>query len=248
MLQGHTVAKLEESAFNAWPATNTILLDGWIVRLAGGYTKRANSVNALCPRVPAHDVVAPAARIFAREGLPLVFRLSPLADARADADLASLGFARLDETIVMTLPLTGALAADPDVHVDTTLSACWLEAHATASDVPDARRSLHAQLLTAIRLPTAFARFTSDGAPIAWGLAVADRTEVGLFDVVTSPAARRQGAARRLVTTLIAWGLAQGASRAFLQVVATNAPAIALYEKLGFRETYRYHYRVAPSP
>ncbi|MEZ5851245.1 MAG: GNAT family N-acetyltransferase [Hyphomicrobiaceae bacterium] len=242
-----TVIALEESAFNAWPALDTIVLDGWIVRLAGGYTKRANSVNALCPRAPARDIVPAAARIFAREGLPLVFRLSPLADAEADADLARLGFAHLDETIVMTKPLADAPPPDPDVQLDQGPSPAWLDAHADANAVPDGRRILHERLLGAIRLPMACATLANGGIPVAWGLGVACNANVGLFDIVTAPDARRQGAGRRLVGSLMAWGRSQGATHAFLQVVAANAPAIALYEKLGFRAAYRYHYRMAPS-
>jgi N-acetylglutamate synthase len=29
--------------------------------------------------------------------------------------------------------------------------------------------------------------------------------------------------------------------------VATNAPALALYDRLGFTEHHRYHYRLGPS-
>ena len=83
-----------------------------------------------------------------------------------------------------------------------------------------------------------------DGRSVAWGLAVAERGKVGLFDIVTAPEARRQGAARRLVMALLAWGQGQGARDAYLQVVTTNAPAIALYRSLGFVAAYRYHYRV----
>jgi ribosomal protein S18 acetylase RimI-like enzyme len=34
----------------------------------------------------------------------------------------------------------------------------------------------------------------------------------------------------------------------FLQVETSNAAAIALYERCGFRFSHRYHYRVAPPP
>ena len=43
------VRALEERAFNAWPAHQTVFHRGWVLRLSGGYTKRANSVNALVP-------------------------------------------------------------------------------------------------------------------------------------------------------------------------------------------------------
>ena len=38
------------------------------------------------------------------------------------------------------------------------------------------------------------------------------------------------------------WAREQGAMRAYLQVVAANEPAIALYRGFGFREAYRYDY------
>ncbi len=41
------VLGLEERGFNAWPAPRNIYFGGWMFRLGGGYTKRANSANAL---------------------------------------------------------------------------------------------------------------------------------------------------------------------------------------------------------
>ena len=38
---------LEELSLNALPSLENIFLDGWVVRFANGYTKRANSVNPL---------------------------------------------------------------------------------------------------------------------------------------------------------------------------------------------------------
>jgi GNAT superfamily N-acetyltransferase len=241
-----TIRGLEERAFNAWPALQTILADGWVLRLAAGYTKRANSINALAPSTPLADLLPLARSVYGRAGLPLIARLSPLAGPDADPCLAARDWRRRDETLVMTAPLFEPFAADPGVAIAPAPDARWSECFAVANNVPPQHRATHDRMLASIGGEPGFARLDQDDRTVALGLAVIERRMVGLFDIVTDPAARRQGHGRRLVSALLAWGRAQGATGAYLQVVAANAPAIALYRDLGFTEGYRYHYRVAP--
>lgn len=51
--------------------------------------------------------------------------------------------------------------------------------------------------------------------------------------IAVAPAARRHGAGRRLVRTVVDHAAQSGASRVLLEVAADNAPAIALYEAAG---------------
>jgi N-acetylglutamate synthase len=68
----------------------------------------------------------------------------------------------------------------------------------------------------------------------------------GLTAVEVHPGHRRQGLG--VVITAAACRVAEqrGVRRVFLQVEVDNAPARALYKRLGFRYSHRYHYRVAP--
>jgi N-acetylglutamate synthase len=244
IMHDHEIRSLEERAFNAWPALQTVFCDGWVFRVSGGYTKRANSANALAPTGPFPSIFAAADALYTAQHLPTIFRLSPLAGPEPDVVLDGTGFRVVDETVVMVAEFAPDVTAAAEVAIARAPDAAWCHGFADANAVAPAKRGIHDRMLAAIKLPVAFATLSEDGQPMAYGLAVAERGMVGLFDIVTVPAARRRGAGQRLVASLLAWGRSEGATKAYLQVVATNGPAIALYQRFGFREAYRYHYRV----
>lgn len=246
------IRAIEERAFNAWPALSTLVADGWLLRFASGYTKRANSINAWQPTAPLSALLPHAASLYTARGLPTIVRLSPLAPPGTDAMLAGRGFTRADETMIMTAPLACGWGIDDKSHVDPTIiltsspEPAWCIGFAVANNVPEHRRAIHDRMLAAIPPPVAFASISDGRETVGWGLAAIERGQVGVFDIVTLPKARRKGAARRLVGALLAWAAPSGAAKAYLQVATGNAPAVALYRRLGFTERYRYHYRIAP--
>ena len=63
--------------------------------------------------------------------------------------------------------------------------------------------------------------------------------EAELLTLAVHPDARRRGRARTLLACFDAEAAARGADRAFLEVMATNAPALALYRGAGWREAGR---------
>lgn len=79
--------------------------------------------------------------------------------------------------------------------------------------------------------PLAFVLVEGD-AGFLLGRAVAGEAEILTLAVV--PEARRLGLARRLVARFLYQAQLRGAERAFLEVRADNAPALALYESAGF--------------
>jgi ribosomal protein S18 acetylase RimI-like enzyme len=239
----NTVRAFEERSFNAWPARQTILLNGWLFRLSGGYTKRANSVNAAQPGASFDGVRSAAEAFYGRHGLPAVFRLSPLAPPEADRELALAGYALFDPTQVARASLAGA-APHPSVRIDTAPSPAWLEGIAAAQGVGPPQDRLHHAMVRAIALPAAFATLHEAGEAIGFGLAVLERGAVGCYDIVVSPGRRRRGHGRALTQALMHWGREAGATSAYLQVREQNEAARRLYAELGFEDLYRYHYRV----
>ncbi len=80
----------------------------------------------------------------------------------------------------------------------------------------------------------------------AGGYAGCDGDWIGLGGLWVAPSARRSGLGLAVVGALLDWGAAQGATTAYLQVLADNTLAIELYDRLGFREHHRYRY-LAPT-
>jgi N-acetylglutamate synthase len=240
-----SIESVERKTFRAWPALETRHSGGWVQRFAGGYTKRANSINALAPDSKFTPEVKDVLEVPYRErNQPPVWRLTPLAPPEADAVLAAAGYRRIDESLVQVAPLDGRFAADPEVRIAPAPSPAWLAGFAELSPVAPAHRETMARMLTSITAPVGFASVEDGDGPIAFALGVADGEHVGVFDVLVAPRARRQGLARRLTQSIGAWGLGQGARLAYLQVVATNSAALPLYGSLGFQTIYSYAYRV----
>ncbi len=244
------VRTLERKGFRAWPALESREVAGWVQRFAGGYTKRANSINALQPISELDEsLVASLEQPYIACGLPPIWRLTPLAPPGADAVLASRGYRRIDESLVQRAPLAAQhFRPDRDVLIDPTPSSGWLSGFAALSPVAPVHRPAMTGMLARIAAPVAFAHvddtIDNNRQPVAFALGVVDGDHVGLFDVLVAPAARRRGLARRLTESICAWGWQHGARFAYLQVVATNSAALPLYAQLGFATVYSYAYRV----
>ncbi len=244
-----SIQRLEEAGLNAWPALRVALVDGWVLRFADGFTKRANSVNAIYGDASGLDAglddrISAAERLYGDAGQRAIFRLSPLAPEALDARLDGRGYRRIDETVVETASLaTMDLATDPG-FVRAASPAEWVEPASTLQQEPEATRPILQAMLERMVPRPCFGLLLRDGVPAACGLAVAQGNLVGLFEIAVHPALRRGGLGLAMTRSLLAWGRALGADTAYLQVVAGNAPARALYAGLGFRESHRYWYRV----
>jgi len=243
------IRRLEEITFRAWPALDTASHAGWLQRFSNGYTKRANSINALetIAKIYSEAIDALEAPYRAR-GLPPVWRITPLAPPAAEGLLEARGYRRLEESLVQVAPLDGSFIPDPAVNITSHPSLDWLAGFAELSPVSPIHRPTMTRMLQSIALPVGFALVEEASRPLAFALGVVEDDYLGIFDILVSPAARRRGLARRVLRSVCAWGYAQGARFAYLQVVDSNAAARPLYVEHGFETVYTYWYRVPPSP
>jgi GNAT superfamily N-acetyltransferase len=226
------VRRLEELAFRGWPALESRDVAGWRLRFSGGYTKRANSINALGP-----DAQADATT---------VHRLSPLAPPAIADLLVGRGYRTIERSLMQVSPLHPGFTADPAVRIHPQPTPAWIEAFCTYSPVRPEHRGTMQRMLAAIAAPAGFAFVEQAGRPQAMAIGAVEGDHMGLFDVLVMPQARRRGLARRITESLYGWAWERGARFAYLQVVATNDAALPLYAAQGFRTVYSYEYRVPP--
>lgn len=252
------IRTIESIAINAWPAEEIVPLDGWRLRAAQGVTGRANSVWSCASgeQIPIDQKIAQAEQFYLDRALPPRHQITPASlPADLDARLEERGYAFFSPTAVMTAELNTLISHTPplrltpefQVEVSEEFDEDWFALYCEAEQVSAQTASVRGAILQRIRPPVAFVSLRIDGALAAIALGVVEKEWLGIFNVETHHDFRRRGAATAMARTLALWAQMQGAQNAYLQVVANNAPAIALYQKVGFTTLYHYHYRIKRS-
>lgn len=246
-----TVRGLQERAARALPAEHREDAGGWWLRHAPGSSWWVGSVlphGAVRPGGLLQRV-AGAEEFYAGRGAPARFQISPgVCPAGLDALLAERGYARRSPMSLQTASTTRVAVPTPAgalrVRLDDRPSPAWFDVwHAVHGTGREPRSEW--DTLGRVAQPAAYACALIGSDAVAVGRAVADTGWAGVFGMATLPGARGRGAARAVLAALAGWAAAQRAGRLYLQVEQGNAAALRLYERTGFREAGRYHYRTA---
>jgi ribosomal protein S18 acetylase RimI-like enzyme len=244
------LSRVEDAGLNASAPPQQRWIDGWMVRYSPGKAKRARCVNAMATgRLPLEAKLDLAEALFRAAGLPMVVRITPFTQpADLDDILEHRRMKRFDESRVMVADL-GALAGmqlPAQVSVEAIDGDRYAEIVGALRGSPASQRAAHAQRLAQSPVPyRGYRMIDSEQQTLVCGQFAAEEGLVGLYDVHTADAARNRGLASALCTHLLALAKAEGARTAYLQVDAANTAARTVYQRLGFRDAYTYHYRSA---
>ncbi|WP_304451286.1 GNAT family N-acetyltransferase [Nocardiopsis sp. YSL2] len=223
-----------------WPPAEVETADGWRLGYGAGVTFRANSAYALDPGAPGS--VSTVERFFHARGAPAAVQIWPgMSDL--DTELADRGYTARRAALVMVGGIGDARAPRAGFEVLPRPDARWrdLWAHETAD-----ARVVEGQHRIMDRVPVM--GYAVDSAGDARGCGALGEGWVGLYNMLTAPSARGRGLAGGIIDALLAWGRDKGAHSAYLLVARDNVSALRAYERAGFAEVARYHYRVGPVP
>lgn len=221
----HRVTPLaaQRRALALWPDLTTEPLGDWTLRHSPASTaRRANSVLAVAPSGVDRDVERVVEFYASRTGRPIA---AVLPDSPEDALFRSHGW---------------SLESD---DADTLFQ---------IAPVSQALRSLRGSRQA--RPPGEPVLYDEDGDVVtvrlgekAVGIAAYGDDWVGFRSVEVAPEHRRQGFGVAVMAALLEWGAERGATTGYLQVLGDNAPALALYERLGFVTHHAYRYLTPPT-
>jgi N-acetylglutamate synthase len=239
--------RIEEAALRAWPAHADSDFDGWRLRFADGYTRRANSITPLgASRLPLDDKIATCERLYAQRGLPVIFRLTPFAHPDLDGLLARRGYRFGAEVEVRARSLTTPLARPRSRAVGIFRAHPidrWLDIFGVVSGAPATNRPAHRAILKVVPGIRRLWVLWANGKAAACGMSVFSDGLMGIFDLITAAEQRKLGYGSEIVRRTLLWGARAGADEAYLQVLGRNNAARRLYDRAGFEVVYQYHYR-----
>jgi len=107
MTKDKLIQKIEELSMNALPAIQTNVYDGWILRFADGYTKRANSINPIySSNEDLTDKIEIAEQMYRKRNLKVVYKMTQqVSPEHLDRTLEENGYSLDGLTSVQILSL-----------------------------------------------------------------------------------------------------------------------------------------------
>ena len=221
-----------------WPAARVHRVGPWLIREGAGGGQRVSAASVTDTWAEADIPQAEAAMDALGQK-----RLWLIRDGDADLDtaLAARGY-RINDPVVAYAAPVARLAGDvspmaafahwPPLAITREI---WAEGGIGPARVAVMERVTGRK--------TAILGRSSDTPSGAGFVALADDTAM-LHALEVRPAARRQGSAHNMLIAAANWAQDQGATMFSLVVTKANAPARALYERMGMLPVGHYHYRV----
>lgn len=261
--------ELERICARGWQPIDQEGLGDWVLRAAGGFTGRANSV--LVAGEPGLSIDAALERVvrwYDDRDLPVLAQVItdsewlgqlqsrgwvPARPGQSDA-LVQVGSVSQARRARRTIRVPGR-AGEPDesggarllwpTELEEQPDPDWIGLYGRTAGLDiDVVRAV---LTSGERVIFASIKAPSSGETVAIGRGVVTGDWLGLAAVEVQPRLRRHGLGGAVVESLVEWGASCGALSAYLQTLSDTTAALKMYERFGFRTHHTYRYLRPPT-
>lgn len=237
------VEAIERATLQAVAPEVVEAVPGWLLPMDSGTVGRARSAVPLHHEPPDLGLLEPILAQYEARGFTPAFRLPELpAFEPFHRALGQRGFVRQQPTLTQTAPIDALLTADADpaATLAEAPDAAWMAMFLGEGldPVDGANRARSLSRATGTR----YASLRENGHTLACGAASFGQGWLGVHGMRTAAAQRGRGLAARVLRAMAREAAQRGIRQAFLQVDTSNAPALALYQRLGFSTAWPYAY------
>lgn len=219
---------------------------GWLLPMDPGTVGRAQCAVPL-----SHDEADPALidvhiERYCARGFAPAWRLPDLPSFTPfHVALGRRGFTRRQPTLTQVCPVADLLerlpaTPGPEAALQDRPDAAWLAMFLGEGLDPVDGASRSRALARAVG--TRYASLREHGVTLACGAASFGHGWLGVHGMRTDAARRGRGLASAVMRAMATEAQQRGIGRVFLQVDAGNAPALSLYQRLGFETAWGYAY------
>ncbi len=231
-----------------WPSLQTIVYDGWVLRFADGYTKRANSITPIYESfIDTEEKIQKCEKIYRDKNLPVIYKITEKSTpAGIDDLLEKKGYKRIDEVSVMVLNIPEIIKRENgNLKIEYEPKIEWIENYFKISENNPENCNTALKMLYNIAGKTFYISKVNENVEVVGcGFGVIEREFIGIFDISVSKEFRRMGYGTDIINSLIGIAKKNGIKKAYLQVVKGNTAAENMYKNIGFEEKYTYWYRI----
>jgi N-acetylglutamate synthase len=243
MLEADDIDAIERATLQAVAPEVVESLPGWLLPMDHGTVGRARSAVPLHHGPHDPELLPAILARYAALGFEPRLRLPDLSSFQPWFDaLSQRGWRREQPTLTMTgevqhlLNLPAGQPAILDFQPDAGWMAMFLGEGLDPADGASRSRTLSRAT------GTLFASVREQGQTVACGAASFSHGWLGVHGMRTAAARRGQGLAGRVLSAMAAEAARRGLTGVFLQVDASNQPALTLYRRAGLTVAWPYAY------